>query len=340
MKPSLLKEAIITYLEAGLNPYIHSSPGMGKSDIVRSVRDYYESLFTGFGFRDIRASQFDAVDTRGLPTVKDQTTFWCTPSFWPTEGRGIIFLDELSSAVPLTKAALYQLILDRCLGDYKVPDEWYIIAAGNLETDNAIVSKDGTALDSRFAHLYLEVDVTDWVAWALDNGLYMPLVAFIKFRPTLLHVFDPKSKARSFPCPRTVYFVSRLYDSGKTINPALEYELVSGIVGEGFTVEWLAFHRIFRSLPNPDMVLANPQSASIPTDIATLYALCGALAKKVTESSMDNFYTYLKRLRIEVADRGKELGIVAMQLAVKRDSKLVNTSAYIKWIAENQDVIF
>lgn len=332
MKPSEMKQAILIYLKSGLSVYIHGAPGIGKSDGVRQVLEYFRTLHDEFGFRDIRASQLDAVDTRGLPTVKDQTTFWNTPSFWPTEGKGIIFLDELSSAVPLTKAALYQLILDRCLGDYKVPDGWYIIAAGNTEADNAIVSKDGTALDSRFAHIFLEVSLEDWISWAIKSNLYMPLIAFIKFRPEWLHKFEPKSKDRCFPCPRTVSFVSKLYESEEPIPKAIEFELVSGIVGSGFASDWIAFHDIFRKLPKPQFVLDNPETAPIVFDNQSiLYALIGSLARLVKEETMNNFVVYLSRLP-------QEFSVLGMQQAVKRNNKLKETQAYITWACNNQDV--
>lgn len=326
MKATNLIKSVVTCIKSLRPCFIHGSPGIGKSDIVRKVAD-----IMNLELIDIRAVLLDPVDLRGIPSVANGKTKWCVPDFLPTHGKGILFIDELNAAPPLVQAALYQLILDRKLGEYVLPDGWSIVAAGNLDSDKAVTHKMSTALKSRFIHLFLEVDVNEWVSWAIDNKLYMPLIAFIKFRPNLLHVFDPNSKDKAFPCPRTIAFVSDLYNAG--IDSEIEYELVSGTVGEGFTVEWLAFHRIFKTLPNPDMVLMNPESASVPADIATLYALCGAISRKVTENSMDRFVTYIGRLP-------KEFSVMSMQLAVKRDSDLVNTNGYIRWASDNQDVMF
>lgn len=326
MKATSLVKAIVTCINSNRPAFIHGSPGIGKSDLVRQVANFLK-----LDLIDVRAVLLDPIDLRGIPSVANGKTKWCVPDFLPSQGKGILFIDELNAAPPLVQAALYQLILDRKLGEYVLPDGWSIVAAGNLDSDKAVTHKMSTALKSRFIHLFLEVDVNEWVSWAIDNKLYMPLIAFIKFRPTLLHSFDPNSKDKAFPCPRTVSFVSDLYNSG--IDADIEYELVSGTVGEGFAVEWISFHRIFKTLPNPDMVLMNPDSAPIPTDIATLWALCGAISRKVTENSMDRFVTYISRL-------SKEFNVFSMQNAVKRDSDLVNTNGYIRWASENQDVMF
>ena len=124
-------------------------PGIGKSDIVKSVAQE-----CGIEQRDIRLAQLDPVDLRGVPTVENGQTKWAVPSFFPTEpeSAGIIFLDELSAADPSIQVAAYQLLLDRRIGEYKVPPKWIIVAAGNRAEDNAVSLPISSALANRMMH--------------------------------------------------------------------------------------------------------------------------------------------------------------------------------------------
>ena len=156
------------------------APGIGKSDIVKAVAQECK-----IELRDIRLAQLDPVDLRGVPTVEDGQTKWATPSSFPTdsESAGIIFLDELSAADPSIQVAAYQLLLDRCIGEYKVPPKWIIVAAGNRAEDNAVSLPMSSALANRMMHLELHAEPEEWARWASEQGLDPLLIGFIRFRP-------------------------------------------------------------------------------------------------------------------------------------------------------------
>jgi MoxR-like ATPase len=117
MKPSHLVEALVTAVPQNVPLHIWGACGVGKSQLVKQVAQHLKREFI-----DVRAVQLDPVDFRGLPRIKDDRTEWITPNFLPTKGEGILFLDELTSAPPMTQAACYQLVLDRALGDYRIAD--------------------------------------------------------------------------------------------------------------------------------------------------------------------------------------------------------------------------
>ena len=144
-------------------PFIWGSPGVGKSSIIGQLA---RSL--NLALRDIRALLLDPVDLRGLPYVADGRSKWATPEFLPQEGAGILLLDELNSAPAMVQAAFYQLILDRRLGEYTLPDGWVIIAAGNRDGDRAHTTRMPTPLRNRFVHLEFEVDAQEWSEWAIS----------------------------------------------------------------------------------------------------------------------------------------------------------------------------
>lgn len=326
MKPTQVIESIKTCIKANQPPFIHGSPGIGKSDVVRQVGKDLD-----LPIADVRAVLLDPVDLRGLPTVNgDGRAKWAIPEFLPREGKGILFLDELNAAPKLVQAACYQLVLDRKLGEYTLPKEWHIVSAGNRETDRAVVTRMPSALANRFIHIDFDVDVEDWILWALNHNVMTELISFIRFRPPLLNAFDPKAASKAFPTPRSWMFVNNIMAT----NPAQDilYDLLKGTVGEGATAEFLAFWKIFNKLPSPDVILTNPDSSEVPTDPATLYALMGALAARAKDSNMDRLMKYMARVP-------NEFCVLLMRDALRRDNSLANTRAYINWNSQNSDIV-
>lgn len=320
MKPTTLKTCINTALDQNLSAFIWGASGIGKSQIVKQVADE-----RGIDFIDFRALLHDVVDLQGIPSVSNGKTTWNTPDFLPTEGEGIFFLDELTSAPPAMLAALYQLVLDRKIGGYILPDGWKVIAAGNRTEDRGIVHKMPAPLANRFLHLDLECDLDNWCDWAFDNNLPIVLIAFLRFRSELLHQFDPKQNPRCFPSPRAWASVAKVMDNN--LPHEVRYELYSGIVGEGPAAELLGFEKVFNELQGVDAILLDPAKASIPTDASTLYALCLALSKRADENNIAAVMTYCNRL-------SDEYSWFAVQNIIRINPQLQNTQSFIHWASK------
>lgn len=326
MNTERLAMALRTCLDARLPAFIWGPPGVGKSATVRQV-----AAARNLELRDVRAVQLDPVDLRGLPHLSPEgRAAWAIPEFLPRAGEGVLFLDELNAAPASTQAACYQLVLDRRLGEYRLPDGWHVLAAGNRETDRAVVSRMPSALANRFAHLALDVDADAWGRWALGAGIETPVLAFLRFRPELLHQFDPARNERAFPSPRSWEFASRIYAVAP--DPAIEFELYAGAVGEGAAAEFTGFLRIFRGLPSPDAILLAPDSAPVPEDPATLYALAGALARRATEQTIDRVCQYANRMPAEFS-------VLLVRDVVHRTPSLTSTRAFIGWASAHADVL-
>lgn len=326
MKASLIRKSLEVCIEAKRPVFVWGPPGVGKSQTIHQV-----GKALNLTVADIRAVLLDPVDLRGLPHVNgDNRAHWCIPEFLPREGSGILFLDELNAAPPLVQAACYQLVLDRKLGEYELPPNWVVIAAGNRESDKAVTHRMPSALANRFVHLSFDVDLDDWVRWALQNGIMTELVAFLRFRPGLLHAFDARSNDKAFPTPRAWEFVSDLLNSQPSAE--IEYELIAGTVGEGAAAELLAFLKIFRNLPNADVVLMAPDKAAVPTDPATLYAICGSLARKASDNTMERICQYANRLPAEFS-------VLLVRDCVRQCESVVNTRAFVQWASDHADVL-
>ena len=323
MKPSNVAIALRTLIEIRRPAFLWGAPGIGKSQLVAQAAAALKRQMA-----DVRAILLDPVDLRGLPAVVKGRVEWATPGFLPTKGDGVLFLDELNAAPPMVQAACYQLILDRKLGEYELPPGWAVMAAGNRDSDRAVTSRMPSALANRLVHIDVDVDVDDWTKWALDAGIQPELVAFIRFRPNLLHVFDPAAKA--FPTPRAWATVSEILAA--TPDAAIEFDLISGTVGPAAAAEVIGFLKVFRQLPSPDAVLLNPAKAIVPTDPAAQYAICGALSRRASPDNFDRITTYADRLP-------REFGVLLILDAVTLQPAAQNTGAFIKWSAANADVL-
>jgi len=325
MKPSRVVSNLKTCIAAKQPTFLWGPPGVGKSDVVAQVAG-----MLGYTLIDIRAVLLDPVDLRGLPHIENGEAQWCPPAFLPKgKGKWLLFLDELNAAPPLVQAACYQLILDRKIGEYELPKDAVIIAAGNRETDRAITSRMSSALANRFIHIDFDVDLDDWISWGLGNGVRTEVLAFQRFRPELLYNFDPKRNEKAFATPRSVTFLSRLMDAS---TEDLEYDLVKGITGEGYAAEFIGFMKVYHSLPDPDMVILAPTKADVPTDPATLYAICGAVAQKASDQNMPNVVKYANRLPVEFS-------VLLIRDCVNREPDLVKTRAFIEWTSKHSDVL-
>lgn len=345
MRPSAVKEALKTAIKAKQPVMIQGSPGGGKSQVTLQVK---EELFgpDEASWRDLRLSQLDPVDLRGIPyaDMKNKTTSWLPPDFLPRSGKGVLFLDEINSAANATQAAAYQLILDRRLGDYVLPDGWAMVAAGNKMSDRAIVNQMSTALRNRFVHIDYEVHHEDWCTWAIQKNIHPSVIAYIRFKPQNLNEFEAHGKskeekdrvarlkdANAFATPRSWEFLSRIVDAEPS--KEIENELFAGCVGEGIAAEYISHLKMYRDLPNLDGILMNPAQAPVPKEPAVLYSLMTGLATKATEDNFDRVVKYLNRIE------EKEFQVLCVKDSMLRNQKICQTKSFNKWAVDNSMVL-
>lgn len=342
MRPMQAIQAVKLLVSVKQPVMLSGSPGVGKSDVVRQA-----AKELGIQLIDLRLSQMDPVDLRGIPSVDrdSKTTSWNVPDFFPRDpnSKGILFLDEINSAAQATQAAAYQLVLDRQLGDYTLPEGWSIVAAGNRTKDGAIVNQMSSALKNRFAHIDYEVSNDDWTKWALQNNISPEIIGFLRFRPMNLNEFEVRNSSdeerkrvqqlknvQAFATPRSWEFLSRVIAGG--VDKDMESELFAGIVGEGCAAEFMGYMKYYRNLPNLDMLLLDPNNAEVPTEPAVLYALSAGLASRANVGNFENVCIYAGRIPAEFQ-------AMLVKDAVMRDSSLVNTHAFTKWAANNSEIL-
>lgn len=328
MRSSQVANAIEVLYNKRRPAFIWGPPGVGKSAVVaQKAKEMKIDLI------DIRLSMLDPTDLKGFPIAdrEREVMRWLTADFFPQDPkwRGIIFFDEANSAPKSVEAPMYQLTLDRRLGDFVLPDGASIIMAGNRTTDRSIANRMSAALENRLIHIDYEVNIDDLCTWAIEQGkIETELLAFWRFRPNLIHNYDPQSKA--WPSPRTWEFASQLIHSG--LSPDVEFELLKGTVGEGAAGEFAAFMRVWRDLPSIDRILVNPEKERVPDSPDALFAISTALAEKSAKDNFDRLMKYVERL-------SKEYQVVFIRDSVRRKAPIENTKSFIKWSIDNADVL-
>jgi hypothetical protein len=293
---------------------------------------------------DIRLSQMEPSDLRGIPFRVDGRVEWAIPSLLPDAERhgqaGVLFLDEITSAPPAVSAAAYQLILDRRLGDYQVPPHWAIFAAGNRQGDRGVTYSMPAPLANRFSHFEVETHLDDWVSWAYANGIDERVIAFLRFRPELLFDFDPAHNPVAFPSPRSWEFAHRGLRKFED-HPELLQGTLQACVGPAAGVELTAFVNSLDQMPDLDAIVAG-EAVQVPREIDLQYAVAAALVGRAIRAReggdwarvVGNILTYARRFP------QREMGVMLVSdLHRAIGGALFEVPAFADWAQAVADVM-
>jgi len=289
MKASDITKVVNKLIVQKLPVFIWGAPGIGKSSIVKAIAKEQE-----LEFLDLRLSLLDPTDLKGIPFFNAETNegVWAKPSFLPSEpdSKGILFLDEINTAPPAVQASAYQLILDRKVGEYELPDGWSIIAAGNRENDRGVVYKMPPPLANRFVHFEMEVDFDDWKAWAYSAKIDVSIIGFLSYDKSMLFTFDATSNEKSFATPRSWEYVDSIIKSG--IEGILILDSISGAVGREAAIGYMSFKKVMKNLPNLHTILDGTLTKLEDEDSKLMMALSiglvNALKDNLSSSAIDN----------------------------------------------------
>lgn len=236
-------------------------------------------------FIDFRLSQIDPTDLRGIPVpekvffdmdgqsliesdlkeVKDYiaetAVVWAAPKVLklPADWKGVIMFDEINSAMPIVQAASYQLILDRCVGEMKLPKTCLILAAGNRENDGGVTFTLATPLRDRMTHIEMEPNHQDWIDdYAIGKRLNAATVAFINNTGSkYFNTLSPNDPSHSGgTSPRSWERVSQYEDlNDGSIDKAVYRALIAGRIGEGAATVYIEYVENVSKLPDTMKIL-------------------------------------------------------------------------------------
>ena len=319
------RKAILACFKVRRPLFIWGPPGIGKSDVVAQVAAELKGSVI-----DLRMAQCEPTDIRGIPFFnKDINRMdWAAPIDLPDAELAaklpsmVLFLDEMNSASPSVQAAGYQLILNRRVGKYVLPDNVVIVAAGNRDSDKGVTYRMPMPLANRFVHVEMKPDFAAWQAWAVNNGVHEDVVGYLSFAKQDMYDFDAKSSSRAFATPRSWCFVSELI-SDDSIDAETQFTLVAGSVGEGLAQKFKTHRQFAGKLPDPADILSGKVTTLEVKEISAMYSLTVSLcyglkeaidakvsSKKFHEMA-DNFFSYI------MANFETELVVMGARIALK-----------------------
>lgn len=349
--PEGLLKILTRNAQAKIFTMAKGSPSTAKSAIGREFARQHNLFFI-----DIRLAQSDPTDLNGFPKLyaqsmsvnPDETREYAAYvpfETFPTDSAEIpegfdgwfLFFDELNSADRGVAKAAYKIILDRCVGQFKLHDRVVMAGAGNLDTDGALTEEQGTALQSRMCNVKVGIDKIGFRNKTEEWGWDRRISSFLHFKPEMAHAFDPNSAGNeeNYPCYRTWEFTNELI---KVIpeNEFGDHEslvAMAGNLGEGCAREFLAFCKYEDKLPKISVIRRAPDTTEVPKESGHLFALTGSIASHVDEDSIDALMTYTRRLPMEFQ-------VITLRQMIRRDRTLQRSSAVKAWISSNGQELF
>ena len=306
-------------------------PGVGKSSVVEQICNEL-----GGRLYDLRLPLLEPTDLRGMPFYNKEANImdWAPPIDLPDPETCaqfpivVLFLDEINGAAPAVQAAAYQLILNRRIGKYCLPDNVVIVAAGNRDGDKGVTYRMPSPLANRFVHLELRVDFDSWNEWAAGTKIHKDVVGYLNFAKNDLFDFDPRSPSRSFATPRSWEFVSQLLDDDAPDSELID--LVSGAIGEGTAVKFMAHRKVAAKMPKPEDILSGKVTDLDTKEISAHYSLVTSMCYELKDAHekmsktkdtakwhpmADNFFKFMmKNFGTEVVVMGARVALTVFNL--------------------------
>jgi hypothetical protein len=339
------RKAILKAFKAKRPMFLWGPPGIGKSEVVQDITNELGGLMI-----DLRMAQMEPTDLRGIPFYnKDNGRMdWAPPVDLPDSELAsqypliVLFLDEMNSAAPAVQAAGYQLVLNRRVGKYVLPDNVVIVAAGNRESDKGVTYRMPMPLANRFLHIEMRADFASWQNWAVNKGIHKDVVGYLSFAKNDLNDFDSRSSSRAFATPRTWTFVSELLDDEDDMDNDTLFTLISGAVGEGLAVKFMAHRKVSSKMPNPTDILSGKVKDLNVKEISAMYSLTTSMCYELRDaienkvemkkfhSMADNFFSYMmNNFETELVVMGAKVALKTFKLPIE-PSQLKNFDEFHK----------
>lgn len=344
-------------------------PGIGKSDAMKAIAKLVEKN-TGKKVivTDVRLLLFNPIDLRGIPSKVDSiipgqfdaegnpkieaVAKWLKPQiFQMDESKDVInllLLDELSAAAPSVQAAAYQITLDRIIGEHKLPDNTFVLAAGNRVTDKSVAFNMPKALANRLTHLEIEAELEDWKQWAIPKGISVEIIAFLNNNPSELFKFDPSNDHLAFATPRSWEKVDFYIKQMNSIEAA--FPMIAGQIGSGSAMAFKTYAQVFTRIPDIKAIFDGTVK-DYPKTADVLYALSASIVahtKKIAEESAKNSdkkskeKAMLTNMLKYVTGMKEEFSILTMRDVIRIQvvqQELIKIPEWVSWASKFGDYI-
>ena len=314
-------------------PYLVGLAGVGKTSIIYQIaEEISEAIKENFGVAELPLAQHSETDVAGwaLPNADRSAMTRIRPDWMPTDGKGVVFLDELAQALTPVSNAARQVVNERRINVHHMPEGWFVVAAGNRHGDRAGTNSIPTHMKDCLLFLEIEPELEDTVRYFNKIGTDSRVSSYLRFRPDWLSKFERDADA--CPSPRSWERVGSIINF--SLGPLAMSEAISGMVGKAACVDFMTYLKSFAKMPTVDEVVKDPLSTRLPDDMGAVYALCGALANNMTEKNAAAIFKYVGRLT------DKEFIAFVVKDAVARDPNLKQNKSLRQWVMdEGRDLL-
>jgi len=343
------EDALHSLIKTKLSMFLWGPPGIGKSDLIRSI-----ARKNAWAVREVRLGQIDPTDIKGIPFFNSDKSYyafnehtkefeetkgtldWAPPSEFPDAKfaeqyeQVILFLDEMNVAAPTVQAAAYQLVLDRRVGKYKVPENVIIVAAGNRDSDKGVTYRMPSPLSNRFIHMDIRPDFNVWQNWAVQNNIHKDVVGYLSFAKNDLYDFDGRSSGHAFATPRSWSAVSKILEDAPTIPSELLTKIIAGTVGDGLSVKFMAHRKLVDKMPDPMDILQGKVTELAVKEVSAMYSLTVSMCYELKDMSdskkvegkkfhemCDNFFKFMmENFETELVIMGARIALKTYKLNI------------------------
>jgi len=307
-----------------------SQPGIGKTELIKQIAKQ-----TGRRILFWDNATSDPADF-GVPfalRLEDGSlvTEWALIQelMFDEDTPTIIFFDEYGKGSQMMMNATSEIFLNRRIKNHYLPRNTWVVAATNRKEDRSGDNPIPRHIYNRITTIGLAFHIDDWREWAIEHHVDPRLVAFSNFRPALMCDFDPVREVNA--TPRQWTWVGQHLNH--FTDASVRLPIIGGRVGSSHAAEFEAFLRVCDEMPNPDLVILDPEKAPIPSSPAGKYAIAGALSYKATPETFEAICTYMNRIP------EKDMGVMCIRDAVRVNKKIVDTKAFGAWAVKNQQVL-
>ena len=311
-----------------ITPQLVGDPGLGKTTVPKQVADEL-----GIEFASVIVASYDAGELGGMPylnTEEDAKKYSrARPDWLPSEGKGLLLLDELSQAPLANLNIVAQLVNEHRIGEHLLGEGWTIVVANNKLSNKAGTVALPTQLKDRLLPLEIEANIDDSIQYLNEVNASPEIVSFLRVFPQRLAQFDPRQEA--CPSPRSWMRVNTLLNMGLS-NTALNY-CVAGTVGSGAANDFRTHLDLHEKMVDPSECIKDPANAPLPEDVNVSYILCAALASRATETNIGKILKYSNRLTHQ--DQVAFLVKDALMRTGAKDSPLLKTKEMKVWLQTN-----
>lgn len=290
--------------------FAQGEPGIGKSSVLKMLEakmgSAYQYIYADCPLMDLPDFAMPMVD------AATRTTHFAPSSLWGFNDPRpkVIMLDEVSKAPNVVKPMFTRLMLERCIGEFKLPEGSIVFATGNNASDGVGDTMQGH-INNRVTRVPVgKPSVEDFIEYGINNRTNEVILALVHQMPHILnsyesdpdnpYIFNPKKNTGAYASPRSLTKAGFIVDKRAELGDELTQVALAGTIGVSLAGDMMAYALIGDKLPSWEQVVKNPEKCPIPDGAPAQLMLALGSVPLIKPETAGAFTTYFKRFPLEI----------------------------------------